>query len=64
MAKKAVALFTLAAFLVSSSSCVYHVRQKDFKAVAMDEGTEAKILALQTKSGDYLEFGEARPGRK
>ncbi len=62
MAKKALALFTLAAFLVFSSSCVYHVQQKDFKAVAR-QGTEAKILALQTKSGDYLEFGEARPAR-
>jgi hypothetical protein len=62
MTKKAVALFTLAAFWVFSTSCVYRVQQKDFKAVA-SQGTEAKILALQTKSGDYLEFGEARPAR-
>jgi hypothetical protein len=62
MAKKAVALFTLAAFWVFSTSCVYRVEQKDFKAVAR-QGTEAKVLALQTKSGDYLEFGEGRPAR-
>src|SRR5512135_209276 len=62
MRKKAVALFTLAAFLVFSSSCVYHVQQKSFRAISR-QGTEVKILALQTKSGDYLEFGEARPAR-
>jgi hypothetical protein len=63
MARRIVALFTLLAFLIFSGSCmVYRVQQKSFASVAR-KGPRVKILALQTKAREYLEFGESRPAR-
>jgi hypothetical protein len=62
MAKKIIAVFTLFAFSLFSMSCAYHVQQKKFAYVA-DRGSGIKILAVQTKAREYIEFGEKRPAR-
>jgi hypothetical protein len=62
MARKIVALLELLVFSVFTTSCVYHIQQKDFTSVARG-GPGVKILAVQTKAREYLEFGEKRPAR-
>lgn len=60
MLRKAVAVFTLLAFVVFSPSCVYKVRQERIETVAK-KGGKARILAFQTKARDYFEFRQDRP---
>lgn len=62
MARKIVALIELLVFSIFTTSCVYHVQQKNFAAVARS-GPKTKILAAQTKAREYIEFGEKRPAR-
>ena len=60
MLRKAVAVFTLLAFVVFSPSCVYKVKQERIETVAR-KGGKARILAFQTKARDYFEFRQDRP---
>ena len=60
MLRKAVAVFTLLAFVVFSPSCVYKVKQERIDTVAR-KGGKARILAFQTKARDYFEFRQDRP---
>ncbi len=61
MLRKAIAVFTLVAFVVFSASCtVYKVKQERIETVAK-KGGKARILAFQTKARDYFEFRQDRP---
>jgi len=61
MLRKAVAVFTLVAFVGFSASCtVYKVKQERIETVARKVG-KARILAFQTKARDYFEFRQDRP---
>lgn len=62
MAGKTTALIELLVFSIFTTSCVYHVQQKNFTSVARS-GPKLKILAAQTKAREYIEFGEKRPAR-
>ncbi|HVP89974.1 MAG TPA: hypothetical protein VMS75_02035 [Terriglobales bacterium] len=62
MARKITAFVELLAFLVFTTSCVYHVQEKRFAPMAR-ERAPVKILAVQTKAREYIEFGEKRPAR-
>ena len=60
MLKKAVAVFTLLAFVVFSVSCVYKVTEGRVETVAK-KGGKARVLAFQTKARDYFEFRPDSP---
>jgi len=60
MARKIIAVFTLGAFSLFLASCVYRTVQLGPEAVAK-KGKSAKVLSVQTKAGQYFEFGKARP---
>jgi hypothetical protein len=61
MLRKAVAVFTLLAFVVFSASCtVYKVKQERIETVAKKGGKD-RSLAFQTKARDYFEFRQDRP---
>jgi len=62
MARKITALIELLVFSVFTTSCAYHIQQKKIAYVA-DSGSGTKILAVQTKAREYIEFGEKRPAR-
>jgi hypothetical protein len=59
MRRKIVAVFTLWAFSLFSISCAYRIQQKNSSYVARS-GPGTKILAVQTKAREYIEFGEKR----
>ena len=60
MGRKVIALIELVAFSLFTMSCVYHVQQKGFATVA-GRGPGTKILAVQTKGRDYVDFGGKHP---
>jgi hypothetical protein len=61
MARRIMAIFTLSAFVVFSTSCtVYRIRQEGGPAVAK-KGARSKVLRVQTTSRDYFEFREDKP---
>lgn len=60
MARKITALIELLVFSVFTTSCAYHIQQKKISYVA-DSGSGTKILAVQTKAREYIEFGQKPP---
>lgn len=62
MLKKMTTAFTFLAFFAFSTSCfqVHKTVQKSFETVAR-RGRTAEIVAIQTKSGEYIEFRKGRP---
>ena len=62
MIRKIAAMVELPLFLIFTTACVYHVQQKTIASVA-DAGPAIKILAVQTKAREYIEFGEKSPAR-
>ena len=61
MSKKTVATVTLVAFVVFNCSC-YSVRMAPAKDLEGARGRGANILAVITRSGETIEFGEQSPG--
>jgi len=64
MAKKIIAVLTLFTFSLFSASCMraYKVQQESMDTAAK-KGAKAKLLGVQTKSREYLEFREGSPAK-
>jgi hypothetical protein len=60
MFKKITTAITLLAFVAFSTSCFYRKVQRIPEAVAR-KGAAAEILAIQTKSGEYVKFRKGVP---
>ena len=62
MKMRIISLFTLAAFMFFSWSCMtHHVKKEDAKTVADSKKSDIKIIGIQTNKGEYLEFSEQDP---
>jgi hypothetical protein len=63
MFKKMTAALTLMAFIVFSTSCVFHRTARQSVETVAQKGARAEIVAIQTKSGEYIEFRKGHPAR-
>jgi hypothetical protein len=64
MNKKAVACFTLMAFIVFTASCIVRTYKKQrAEDIVGIHGIGNKILAVSTTSGEHIEFPKEHPGR-
>ena len=62
MSKKAAALFTLAAFVLFSTSCTMW-RTREINTTADYPRENRKILSVVKASGELVEFSKSNPGR-